>query len=196
MDNDSQHIQREVFQTPPWTTCAARSVPEPSLDNACSEKCSQTPPWTMRAARSIPDPSLDNACSEKCSQTPPWTMCAARSVPDPSLQGSFVFELGNPDKISWSARTAEVKSVRWTTSRNELTYGKQREIETDTETLRKRLKERSRGGGKAFMQEWGQPQGPKPHSCPLALARGSRTDNSHRRGICSDKEGGKKGPGA
>ena len=137
-----QRVQREVFS-------------DPSLDNACSEKYSRPLPGQRVQREVFSDPSLDNVCSEKCSQTPPWTTRAARSVPDPSLQGSFVFELGNPDKISWSARNAEVKSVRWTTSRNELTYGKQREIETDTETLRKRLKERSRGGREGIYARMG-----------------------------------------
>ena len=123
-----QRVQREVFQNPPWTTHAARSVLRPIPGQCVQREVFQTPPWTTRAAR---------------------------SVPDPSLQGSFVFELGNPDKISWSARNAEVKSVRWTTSRNELTYGKQREIETDTETLRKRLKERSRGGREGIYARMG-----------------------------------------
>ena len=57
MDNDSQRIQREVFQTPPWTTCAARSVPEPSGQRMQREVFS--------------DPSLDNACSEKYSRPLP-----------------------------------------------------------------------------------------------------------------------------
>lgn len=83
-----------------------------------------------------------NAYSEKCSRPLPGQRVQREVFSDPSLQGSFPLELGNPDKISWSARNAEVKSVRWRTSRNELTYGRQREIETDTETLRKRLKER------------------------------------------------------
>ena len=131
------------------STHTARSVPDPSLDNVCSEKCSRTLPGQRMQREVFWDPSLDNVCSEKCSR--------------PLPSGFFCLWIGKPrqdqlvSKECWSEKCEVDNFQEWV---NIWEAERDRDRYWDTE---KKIKgKESRGEGRHLCKNGASPKDPSP----------------------------------